>query len=82
MCISLQHDGVGKLIPSTIYRLLEHSGLATNLARKNTRQSWRSVIFHSQGSNDVKENCHPDNYYLQFFHYELKKNYKNVTVQP
>jgi hypothetical protein len=52
---------------------LEHSGLATSLVKKNTRQCWRGVIFHRQGSNDVKGNFHPDNYYLQYFHYELKK---------
>jgi hypothetical protein len=58
---------------NTIYRLLEHSGLATNLAKKNTRQCWRGVIFHRQGSNDVKGNFHPNNYYLQYSHCKLKK---------
>ena len=40
---------------NTIYRLLEHSEIATYLAKKNRRQCWKGIIFYWQDSTDAKK---------------------------
>jgi hypothetical protein len=79
MCISYHHDSVGTLTLSTV---LWSTVDLQHILQEKQKTMEKGVKFHWQDSSKVKGNFHPDNYYLHYFYYKLKKKHNYVTAQP